>query len=124
MLKTDPEFSNIPDTATALSKYAWDKFHCDEDTFREAIYLVINESKYAVSDSIAMMNEKDIQRAGRKTSRSDETELITFTKINRITPEAGRRYHLGKDNCQYFVARVQEKYKELETEALKSESLT
>ncbi|WP_044415508.1 hypothetical protein [Halarcobacter anaerophilus] len=120
MLKTDPEMSGIPNTKVALSKYAWDKYYCDEDTFKEAIYLTINEHKYAVSDLIAQMNERDVRR---QSLRGEEIDF-TFTPIIRYTPPKGIRYSLLSENCQAFVSRVQNRYKLLEKQALPKESLS
>ncbi len=127
MLKTDPEMSGIVNTKEALSKYAWDKYYCDEDTLKEAIYKTINKHKYAVSDTIAQMNADDISRQQDiETLPGEEGEKIdfTFTKIIRYTPEEGQRYDLMGTNCQDFVQKVRDKYKILEKEAKNKEGLS
>ena len=68
-------------TKQALSKYAWDKYYCDTDTMKEAIYLTINDHKYAVSDSIAQMNADDLLRKGR----FGRENTFKFTTIIRYT---------------------------------------
>lgn len=119
MLKTDPEMSGIIDTKKALSKYAWDKYYCDEDTLKEAIYETINEHKYAVSDTIAQMNANDLLRKGR----FGREITFTFTKIIRYTPQEGKRYSLLSENCQAFVQRVVNRYISLEKRFIKEEKL-
>jgi len=125
MLKTDPQMSGIANTKIALNEYNWNKIYVDEDTVKEAIYQVINENKYAVSDSIAMMNADDIDRQekGEKGEKGEEIDFI-FTKIIRYTPEEGKRYELLSANCQDFVQKVRNKYKDLKKEAKKKESLS
>ena len=110
-------------TKQALSKYAWDKYYCDTDTMKEAIYLTINDHKYAVSDSIAQMNAGDIDRQALERL-PDEENTFKFTKIIRYTTQEGKRYSLLSENCQVFVQRVVSRYKSLEKEALKKESLS
>lgn len=121
MLKTDPEMSGIPNTQLALNQYKWMKLYADEDTVKEAIYQVINENHYAVSDTIAQMNESDLRRA---SERARGAKFFQFTPIIRYTPENARRYDLFTDNCQYFVQRVRDKYEMLKSEAQSKESLS
>lgn len=121
MLKTDPEMSGIPNTQMALAEYDWDEILVDEDTVKEAIYLVINENHYAVSDAIAQMNESDLKRATREGRGA---KFFEFTPIIRYTPQNGKRYELLGANCQDFVQKVRDKYKLLKNEAKSKESLS
>ncbi|MCJ8326240.1 MAG: hypothetical protein MJK08_03975 [Campylobacterales bacterium] len=103
-----------------LDKYSWDKIYCDEDTIKEAMYLVINKDRYSVTDEIYEMNKIDLEREKLKTKEDTDS---TFTKINYLTPEKGIRYDLLSNNCQSFVKKVFSKYKELEKVARKKEEL-
>jgi hypothetical protein len=119
MLKTDPKMSGIPNTKLALSKYAWDTYYCDEDSFKEAIYQTINDHHYAVSETVATMNTKDLNRTVERGKKAD----FTFTKITRYTPENGKRYSLLSENCQAFVSRVQKRYNSIEKSTINQEKL-
>ena len=125
MLKTDSEMSDIPNTKLALSKYHWDNILGDEDTFKEAIYQVVNDNKYAVSQSIVQMNNNDIDKIEKLApSKKGEEIDFTFTRIKIYTPEEGKRYSLLGANCQDFVQEVRDKYNELKKEAKAKESLS